>query len=195
MYIFIQSKFVKNTATLFSGTLLAQLIAVIFYPFLSRLYSPEDFGILASVMAISGVVIPIASLRYESAIVIEKDDNSVIKLQSLCLIALLFTSLSSLLFLFFFSELFGSIDKKNATGELIYFAVPIIFLFGMTNVLYSRLNREARYNLLSSAHIVRKFSIVFFQLIFSFFGIASFGLILGNLLGVMLSISVVLLFG
>jgi lipopolysaccharide exporter len=190
-----QSKFATNSAILFGGTALAQLIAIISYPVLSRLYSPESFGLFASVMAVSSIVIPVASLRYESAIVIEKDNDAVIKLQSLCLSALLCTSLSCLLLLAFYPDLFTPNRETNSVGGLIYFAAPIIFLFGMANVLFARLNRESRYKLLSSAHIARKFTIVLSQLILSLFGIASFGLLLGNLFGAIVAISVVLVFG
>ena len=190
-----QSIFLKNTLTLFTGTMLAQIIAVTSYPFLSRIYSPENFGVLASVMAIASIIIPAASLRYESAIVIEKDNDSAVNLQRLCISLLFCSSLLLLLVLFFYPDiLFLNIEKKSA-GTYIYYSIPILFLFGFINILFSRLNRESRYKLLGSAHIVRRLTLVFSQIIFSLFGIASIGLILGNILGAFVAILFILIFG
>jgi lipopolysaccharide exporter len=190
-----QSQFAKNLAILLSGTMLAQLIGVIAYPILSRLYNPEDFGVMAAIMAISSVIIPIASLRYENAIVIEKDDNLVVKLQSLCFSILLSISIVIYLLILFFPSLFFWIKEPTSLNGYIFFAVPIIFFIGLINILHSRLNRESMYKLLGTVHIVRKLGIIFFQLIFAFFGFAALGLILGNLIGVFIAILVILYFG
>jgi O-antigen/teichoic acid export membrane protein len=67
--------FVRNVATLASGTATAQFFALTVTPLLSRLYSPADFGILGAFLAISGVVVSISSLVFEFAIPLPRHDS------------------------------------------------------------------------------------------------------------------------
>lgn len=71
----IKSDFVKNSATLISGTVLAQLIPILLQPVLRRIYSAEDFGALAIYLNLFGVITIISSLRYEAAIMLPKQHN------------------------------------------------------------------------------------------------------------------------
>ena len=58
-----------------SGTLIAQAAALAVSPIVSRLFTPDAFGAFAVYVAVLGVLIPIASLRYEMAIPIAPDDG------------------------------------------------------------------------------------------------------------------------
>ena len=52
----LSSTYLKNTATLTAGVIIAQLIPIVAYPILGRIYSPEDFGILAKLTSIIAVI-------------------------------------------------------------------------------------------------------------------------------------------
>ena len=59
------------------GTALGQTITVLASPVLTRLYTPEDFGVLAVYSSILGILSVIASFRYELAIPLpEKDEDA-----------------------------------------------------------------------------------------------------------------------
>lgn len=60
---------------LVGGTTGAQLLAVLAAPLLTRLYTPEDFGLLAVYASLLGLIAVIASLRYELAIPLPTDDT------------------------------------------------------------------------------------------------------------------------
>jgi O-antigen/teichoic acid export membrane protein len=72
--------------TLLGGSALAQVIPALTAPILTRLYHPADFGIFAFVLAVFGVLAPIACLRYELAIMLE-DEAEVANLTLLCIAA------------------------------------------------------------------------------------------------------------
>jgi O-antigen/teichoic acid export membrane protein len=72
---FLASHFARNVTTLTFGTTFAQGIAIASTPILSRLYSPEEFGSLAVFLAVSGIVATTITLRYETAILLPKDNN------------------------------------------------------------------------------------------------------------------------
>lgn len=67
-------------------------------PLLSRLYTPEDFGLLAIYASILTLFSVVASMRYELAIPLPEDDQTAVNIVFLCLLIVLgVTVLSSLM--------------------------------------------------------------------------------------------------
>ncbi len=60
-----------------TGTTFAQALMILVAPILTRLYSPEDFGVYALYTSILGIIAVVACWRYELAIVLpEKDEDA-----------------------------------------------------------------------------------------------------------------------
>ena len=74
----------KNIFILFTGSTLAQLIPIAIAPILTRLYSPEEFGLLAIFISLAAIFSPIASLRYELSILLPKSNSDAKDLAYLC---------------------------------------------------------------------------------------------------------------
>lgn len=70
-----RSSFVKNVGTLSGATASAQGVALIISPILTRMYGSEAFGTLALYTATTAVLVGIAALRYDQAIVLANDDD------------------------------------------------------------------------------------------------------------------------
>lgn len=93
-----KSKFAKNITLLAGGTALGQIITVLISPILTRLYSPQDFGVFGVYASILGIVTVVASLRYEYALPLPEDDETATHLLVLCFLLLLaMTGLMTLL--------------------------------------------------------------------------------------------------
>ena len=75
-----KGEFSRNVLTLMTGTSIAQAIPIAISPILTRIYTPEDFGVFALYMAIATVVSVIATGRYETAIMLPKKDSEAINL-------------------------------------------------------------------------------------------------------------------
>lgn len=58
-----------------SGTVISQLVSLACVPILFRLYPPEAFGAWAALMALALLIGAVSTLRYELAIVIERDER------------------------------------------------------------------------------------------------------------------------
>lgn len=84
---------VRNVATLMSGSVLGQLALVLTLPLLTRLYTPEEFGVLAVYASVLGIIGPIAGLRYEMAIPLPRTDGSALNVVVLTLICVGITTL------------------------------------------------------------------------------------------------------
>ena len=68
----LTDKFWSSVITIAGGTGFAQIIGVLFTPIITRIYDPADFGTLTLILSVVGILSTLSSLRYESAITIEK---------------------------------------------------------------------------------------------------------------------------
>ena len=172
------------------GTVIAQLIAIGSSPILSRLYSPEDFGFFATFMAVLGIASALSLLKYELAIVIEKNKEYAKQIQALSFLILagftiVFTIVLKLIPISVFEKF-----NLNA-GNYIYLLVPLVFFTGIFAIQANVLNREKQYKLLALSSIVNKIGIVTFQILFGFIGLNLFGLVFGNLIGLFITVLII----
>lgn len=126
----------RGVAVLGSGTAVAQLISIVTAPIITRLYTPSDMGVLAvysSVLAIVGIG---ATLRYELAYALPRDNDDAINLFGLSLMLLCITTTVLALILLFGRNLLMNIFDLGALEQYIWFL--LIGFFGMG--LYTTLN-------------------------------------------------------
>ena len=98
----LPSEFTKNTMVLIAGTVVAQAIPLLLHPFLRRIYSAEDFGAMAVFLSLFSMITIVAAFRYESTIVLPKNDNEAANILGLTfLINLCFNSIILLVLLTF----------------------------------------------------------------------------------------------
>lgn len=79
-----QNQFVRAVSILAGGTLTAQLLAIGATPVLSRLYTPADFGLVALFAAVSGIMGTALTLRYETAMLLPKEEGESVAIVLLC---------------------------------------------------------------------------------------------------------------
>lgn len=65
----------RGVLAIASGSLIGQVILAASTPLLSRLYPPESFGAFSLVLAISAIVGPAATLKYEAALMLPKHED------------------------------------------------------------------------------------------------------------------------
>lgn len=75
--------FVRSVVTLMTGTTFAQVLTIVVAPILTRLYGPEDYGVLALYSSILGIFTVIACWRYELAIVLPEEDKDAANVMAL----------------------------------------------------------------------------------------------------------------
>lgn len=87
----LKSELIKSAVVLSSGTVLAQAISYLLTPFITRLYSPEDFGEFGIIMRIVAFLAVIGAARYEYAIPLPKKNAHAFHIYRLSLRILLWT--------------------------------------------------------------------------------------------------------
>ena len=83
----------RNITVLTSGTVVAQALMMAALPFLTRIYSPTDFSLLAIYAAIIGILTAVSCLRYDIAIPLPDSDEDGMALLSVALVATFLVSL------------------------------------------------------------------------------------------------------
>ena len=164
-----------------TGTTIAQAIPIAISPILTRIYTPEDFGIFALFFAMISIFGSIANGRYELAIVLPKRDEDAINILALCLIVTL--SFSFILFLSIVLLYKPIIDLlgTNQIGPWLYF-IPITVLFiGLFNSLNYFNTRKKYYKDIRNAKIIKSIILAMLQLSIGFIKEGSAGLISGQI--------------
>jgi O-antigen/teichoic acid export membrane protein len=88
-------KLASAVATLAGASTVAQVISIIAAPISTRLYTPQDYGTFAVFNSLLGLIVIIASLRYELAIPLASEDDRAVEILILCFsIILLFIVLT-----------------------------------------------------------------------------------------------------
>jgi len=98
------SRMVRNAATLVTGTAGAQLIPLFASPVLTRLFSPEEFAVLALFLSLLALAGSVATGRFAFAIVVPRDMKEAVNLLSLSLVFGVGLSLFLLLLVLIFGE-------------------------------------------------------------------------------------------
>jgi O-antigen/teichoic acid export membrane protein len=174
------NKFVKNFTTLVSGTFIAQAVALLLMPVLSRMYGQVAFGILASFQAILGIAYSVGVLGYHAPIVIEPEERKAEAIMKLCLF------LSIGLSVLVTGILYLPIDYFE-TYKHLEIAVGITVFLQLMNLIYTQWNiRHQQFRRNAVYHIIQSIAMFVFQLIL-FYLFSVYGLVLGLISGYFVS--------
>lgn len=171
-----------------AGVLIAQAIALVFSPVISRLYTPDEIGIFSFFS--SGVVICtlFVTLTIEYAIVLAEKKQESSDLTKLSLI--LSTALSAILFGLSFSVA-DSLSEIFNVPAVVLILIPLGALsHAWFNTGYQLHIHRKEFKNMSVAKVAQTGSMVSIQSLLPFVGFSYSGLILGYIAGRVISVSV-----
>jgi O-antigen/teichoic acid export membrane protein len=176
------SQFAANVSVLAGGTALAQAMALVVSPILTRLYTPEDFGMFGLFTVFLGFSGVLVSLRLEAAIPTPTDDSEAALLTFLSI--LLAVPLSIVAGILFFVLIRWEI---LGFGALPLSAVPLAFLGILSVGVFSALRywciRVEEFRSLSHTTIWQNVARTIGTIGFGFLGMKWLGLVIGDLAG------------
>lgn len=178
----LKSEFSRNVLTLMTGTTMAQAIPIAISPILTRLYTPEDFGVFALYIAIVNFIAIIVTGRYEMAIVLPKKNEDAINILALSLLVCFFIVFVVTVVIILFKENILLILNTTSLGNLLYLVPISIFLAGLVQSFNYWSNRQEYFKNISTAQISQSLTIGTTQPCFGYLNINA-GLILGNIIG------------
>src|SRR5690606_24098016 len=133
---------------LVGGSAVSQLVVVAASPAIARLYSPEDFGILAIYSSVLGFSVAAASLRYEFAIPLPSDSQEAADLASLSLLLTVLTTASLAIVLWIAFPVVAADARMSAVAPFLWLAPVGHFSAGIYKALRYWFTRLRRYTTL-----------------------------------------------
>lgn len=175
-----KSSLLRNAGKLAAGTAISQFLALAFIPILSRTYSQEAFGILAAFSAVTGFISSFATLKYDTALILPKDDIDAYALLKISNIATIIITTVSVLVMFIPIPYF-----QEYKGLQVFIGFGVLLSVNYNNSALWNI-RFKHFNHTSISKVVQSIAIFAFQ--YTLFYLFEFkGLIFGNLLGTAIS--------
>lgn len=175
--------FVRRVLLLLSGSVAAQALLLAVTPILSRIYSPEQMGIFGVFVALVGMVGTLATLRYENAILLPKDEKEAVGIVWLVVLNSVIVSLLLAVTLAIGGdrtlELIGAVSLSD---YFLWIAVGTC-LMGIMQGLNSWLIRCEQFRQLTFARFSQSAATALSQLAVGFAGFSAVGLVWGQILG------------
>tara|TARA_R110002050_G_scaffold296359_1_gene456213 strand:+ start:6515 stop:7801 length:1287 start_codon:yes stop_codon:yes gene_type:complete len=179
----IKGEFSRNALTLTIGTSIAQAFPILFYPILGRIFTPAEFGLLATLTSITSILAVIATGKYESSILIAET-----KVEAANIIGLVLSVSFLILSLSFFilqesSKQFALWFNEPALEKWLFISPLSAFVI----IIYSCYNewcvRNKYFLALSSNKITNAAFTTLGKLFFGLVKVTGNGLVIGDLLG------------
>lgn len=181
------NEFVKNAMTLTAGTSIAQLLPILIYPLLSRLYTPDDFGLFSIFASLTSILSVLATGKYEMSVLLAKTKEDAYNVVGLVVSIAACVLLLSLIVLMCLSDRlgvwFGISDLSHwfFLSPLAAFSIIIYNLYNEWSV------RSKRFKVLALNKLINSLCVSIGKLSFGVVKIFSAGLVVGDTLGRFLS--------
>ena len=177
------SPFLRHVLTLMTGTAVAQGVTFFMMIVLARIYTPRDMGLLATYVSVASILVAVAALRYDMAIMLPRKESealSVARLGMVCLtvVSLLATAASL--------PLSGLIERQ--WGREVALWMPLVglttFLMSAVELFKYWFNRNSDYRAIAVNQAEQQIGLTSGQLVLGMAGMGGMaGLILGHTAG------------
>ncbi|WP_237251717.1 oligosaccharide flippase family protein [Thioalkalivibrio nitratireducens] len=176
-----KNRFARSVSVLAGGTAAGQIIVVAASPILTRLYTPEDFGLLAVYAALLGIVAVIASLRYQLAIPLPESDEEAASIAVLSLLVIASMTALSALIVWFWGSSVAMLLNVPALEPYMWLLPVGLALMGMYQVFSYWAIRVKAFTKIARTKLTQALSTVGVQL--GAFTLGPLALLLGQITG------------
>lgn len=180
---FSRRSFVRNVATVATGTAAAQVIVMVFAPLITRLYGPEAFGLQGVFASIVGLLTVVASLSYPTAIVLPRDDVDAIGLAKLSILVAGGICILTTIILALFGAEVLSLFNADDLNRFIYLIPVAMFISVLAAVLGQWLIRKKAFGVSARYGVITPFLVSVSKTGLGFTSPSGVGLILTNVVG------------
>ena len=178
---------VRNVGKLLSANVLAQVIGLLVYPILTRLYTPEDFGLLNLFMSIGGILVLLSTCELQSAILLPSQEGEAagvarltLRVVGICLLVIAITIP--------FSSSIAHLFDAPALANYYWLLVPYVGIMGCWTIYNAWLTRRREFGRISAYQLNQSITGVLTKLLFGWIGWLRSGLIVSSVLSPFIAI-------
>lgn len=183
-----KSQFARNVITLMTGTTLAQALPIAITPILTRIYTPDEFGVFAVYIAICSILAVLVTGRYELAIIVPEHDEDAINIMALSIGLSFIISFFLLIIVLLAGSEIANLLRIESIANWLYFIPLTTLVMGCYQSLNYWANRKSLYKRMATSRVLQTGSTSAVQLSTGFLKIGTLGLILGQFLGQLISV-------
>lgn len=173
----------KNMVVYATGTGFAKIIGFISIPIITRIYTPEDMGVLSVFVALSVLLLPFGTMKYSTAIPLPKQDALACNLAVLCFLILLLISVFSTLFLWVFAETVLQVFSMLALIDYWWLFPIVLFGAGLYEIFNGWAVREKSFKVLAKTKVYQSLMGASTKIGLGYLGFMPLGLLIGQVVG------------
>lgn len=177
------SRFFRGVAVLASANAAGQFVSLAVAPLLARLYTPNDFGILAIFIAVMSMVLVGSSLRYELAIPLPRRERDAESLLIIALTINVFSALIVLVAVLLFREEVASWTGTPDLANVLWLLPIVILVAGTYKALKFWSIRSRGYGRIAKTRINQSIANATAQVLGGLAGLGVWGLVIGQAIG------------
>ena len=151
----IRREGIQNFLKLFSSSLLAQGLTFLLSPLFARLFTPDDFGLVALYLGIFSVLSVLGTAKYEQAIMLPRSDQAARSLFWLVQIISISFALLVLIAVLFSGSFISTLSGNALLGPWLWF-LPLSLLFnGLFQGATFYANRNKQYGIMAGSTLTQ----------------------------------------
>lgn len=177
----MSSSLVKSILTLATGSIASSAVMALSIPVLTRVYSPEEFGVFGVYLSIVGLIALVSSAKLESALMLTsfRFDRALI-LKTCVFLVCIITCLILILLLLFNSAVKNYLGTESIIPVLLI--IPGVLVLCAHKFMTINANSNREYTQVSKGAFYRSIVVVICQLVLGYFLSGMNGLIFGSIL-------------
>lgn len=176
----------RNVGKLLSANVIAQVIGLLIYPVLTRIYTPEDFGLLNLFSSICTILILLSTLEWYNAIVLPQKEEEACSIVHLCVFSIGILTVI-IAFTIPFANPIAHLFKSPQLANYYWMTPLYVMMMGLWNVLNYWYIRHEQYGRISGFQVSQSLFTAGYKTGFGFLNISG-GLIYGTLLAPLCSL-------
>lgn len=178
-----KNKFLKNIILLTGGTAFAQVLGMLALPIITRIYPPEQYGVLAVYAGLLSLLSIGAALDYPKAIPIADNDKIAFNLITLSFISLFtFTAILIVILQFSGEAVLGLFNSDTLVDFKLLIPLGVLFL-GTYNIFLHWSLRVKDFKTITKTKITQSIISNFSKIFLGLISFGTVGLIIGHLIG------------
>ena len=177
-----QNGFFRSAGMLVGGTATAQALTILALPILTRIYSPEDFSVLAVYTALLTMVAVISCLRLEIAIPLPEDDGEAVNLFALAFVFATIAAVLTCVGVVLFGPVFFQAIRQPQMQPYGWLLPLGVWMSGSYAALQYWATRKKRFSVIARTRMTQVGSGLVAQLGLGWAGAGTVGLLLGHVL-------------
>jgi O-antigen/teichoic acid export membrane protein len=178
-----RSNFARNVATVVSASAVAQGLLLLASPLITRLYTPEDFGVFTVFASLLSILTVPACGRFEQAIALPDDDREAVNILTMALGVLLVTCLLLSTGLWFFGAEIARITRIERLQHYLWLLPPSLIGTGILQAMTSWTIRTKSFGILGWTQLGQSLVQISAQVLFGFLFAGPAGLVVGAFIG------------